>query len=74
MPSVYLIHAGQAIDDVGVRLGKGKHLLASGTNLLVCLCHVYIIPQVGLVVKIFIGEYKPCSTKADAKAAYTHKE
>ena len=48
MPSVYLIHAWDAIDHIGVRLGKGKHLLASGTNLLVCLCHVVHYTLLGI--------------------------
>ena len=38
------------------------------------LCHVYIIPQVGLVVKLFIREYNPPCTEANAKAAHAHKE
>ena len=35
---------------------------------------LYIIPQVGLVVKIFLGEYDPPCTEADTKAAHAHKE
>ena len=52
MPSVYLIHAWDAIDYIGVRLGEGKHLLASSAYLLVGVFHVCIVSDQGSLVKV----------------------
>jgi len=48
MPCVYLIHAGQAIDHIGVWLGESDHLLTGGAFLLYCFFHVVYCTLLGV--------------------------